>query len=498
MRSTFFGIELARRALFSQQRAMDVASHNIANANNPAYSRQRAEMVATAPYAPPGMMPAGVAGQVGTGVWVQEIVRLRDAFLDGRIRAQNQLAGRWQVRQDVLEQVEKLFNEPSENGVRVAFDRFWESLQELSLHPESVAVREVVLQRGRVLADSIAGVYRELEALRGNLDYSIGLKVDRLNSLSERLAQLNRQIGQVSASGQHPNDLMDERDAILEEMSRLAPVQVVIRPPADDSVSGEQVAVSIGGLSLVDGDVFHKLVMGPDTPGGQFNRQIFWEDLSSGLQVTPTGGEIGALLEMRGTRGASPEAPTTGGYLPTLMATFDRWAREFVAAFNDQHTKGWDLDGQPAGPFFTATPTNNPPDWYAPTIGLDDGLTAQGIAASASQDGVPGDNGNALLLAALKSQPITGLGDVSPMDYLGAMVGRLGVATQEAQTMTQNQELLVNHLKGVRESISGVSLDEEMADLVRFEHAYGAAARAMTAMDEVLDTLIHRTGLVGR
>ncbi|WP_324717152.1 flagellar hook-associated protein FlgK [Carboxydochorda subterranea] len=497
MRSTFFGIELARRALFSQQRAMDVASHNIANANNPAYSRQRAEMVATAPYAPPGMMPAGVAGQVGTGVWVQEIVRLRDAFLDGRIRAQNQLAGRWQVRQDVLEQVEKLFNEPSENGVRVAFDRFWESLQELSLHPESVAVREVVLQRGRVLADSIAGVYRELEALRGNLDYSIGLKVDRLNSLSERLAQLNRQIGQVSASGQRPNDLMDERDAILEEMSRLAPVQVVIRPPADDSVSGEQVAVSIGGLSLVDGDVFHKLVMGPDTSGGQFNRQIFWEDVSSGLQVTPTGGEIGALLEMRGTRGDDPN--TVDGYLPELMADFDKWAREFAGEFNSRHDAGLTRDGKDAGLFFVDVPSGNPPSsWYAPTMALHTSITPEGIAAALPNEAVPGGNGNALLLAALKSQPITGLGDVSPMDYLGAMVGRLGVATQEAQTMTQNQELLVNHLKGVRESISGVSLDEEMADLVRFEHAYGAAARAMTAMDEVLDTLIHRTGLVGR
>lgn len=489
MRSTFFGIELARRALFAQQRAMDVASHNIANANRPEYSRQRADMVATVPYAPPGMEPAGVAGQVGTGVWVREITRLRDSFVDARIRGQNQLSGYWQVRRDVLEQIERVLNEPSDNGLRVAFDRFWEALQELSVTPDSRAVREVVVQRGKVFTDSVRTVFQQLEALRVDLDRTLELKVDRLNTLAGRLAQINRQIGQISSSGQNPNDLLDERDAILEEMSRLASVTVTIRPPQSGSVGGEQVAVSIAGLTLVDGQVAHKLVMGGNGP----QRTVHWES-GAGPQVAFSGGEIQGYIEMRDTE------------IPGLMGDLDRWVKALGLAFNEQHQAGYGLDGVTGRAFFEWPPDGD--SWVADDFQVVSGLTAEQVAA-AEEPNAPGDNRNALRLAALlKTTPFVDsvppggpdvdLGGVTLPDYFASLVGRLGVDTQEAQTTAENQELLVNHLKGVRESVSGVSLDEEMADLVRFEHAYGAAARAMTAMDEVLDTLINRTGLVGR
>lgn len=501
VRSTFFGIELARRALFAQQRAMDVASHNIANANNPAYSRQRAEMVATAPYAPPGMAPAGVAGQVGTGVWVREIVRLRDQFLDARIRSHGQVSAYWKLRRDVFEQIERIFNEPSDQGVRVALDRFWEALQDLSVTPDSVAVREVVVQRGKLLADAARGVFQQLEALRADLDRTLELKVDRLNALAVDLARLNRQIGQVMASGQNPNDLLDRRDAILEEMAGLAAVHVTVRATEG---GGEQVAVSVGGLTLVDGAIAHRLVVTGDTP----DRTVRWES-ETAPQVTFAGGELAAILELRGTAEGGPDS--AAGLIPELMQQLDRWARVLVTGFNQQHRAGFDLRGDQGREFFAVDGLGAPLDedgdgWVVDDLAVhSDVLADPSRVAAAQTSGAPGDGGNALKLAeVLKTvrfagpDPSLDLGGVTLPDFFTSVVGRIGVQTQQAQTMADNQELLLNHLKGVRESISGVSLDEEMADLIRFEHAYGAAARAMTAMDEVLDTLINRTGLVGR
>lgn len=479
MRSSFFGFEVARRALFAQQRAMDVAAHNIANANQPAYSRQRAEMAALAPYAPPGTRPGGVAGQVGTGVWVRAIVRLRDVFLDNRIRSQSELLAGSQTRRQVLEQLERIMDEPSENGLRMAMDRFWEALQELSVTPDSVAVRNLVVERGRVLADTVRRTFSQLQALREDLDRDLELKVERLNSLAEQVASLNRQIRQVGASGQNPNDLRDARDALLDEMAQLAGVSITVRAPLDESVSGEQVAVSVGGLSLVDGAVVHRLVLDGTFP----DRVLRWES-PSGPTVLVPGGEIAALLAMRGTLGDDPGS--VQGYLPQRMQELDAWIREFVEAFNQQHRLGFDLDRGAGGDFFEPP---QPWQWYAPETALSVTLTPRGVAAAATREGVPGDGANALALAGLKARALDGL---------GSLVSGLGVDVQQAQTEAENQKLLVDHLKGIRESISGVSLDEEMADLLRFQHAYGAAARAMTAMDEVLDTLIHRTGLAGR
>lgn len=517
MRSTFFGIELTRRALWSQQRAMDVASHNIANANDPAYSRQRAEIVATAPLSPPVTKGAGVAGQIGTGVWVRAIERLRDAFMDERIRDQNTLLGGWGVRRDVLEQIERLLNEPSDNGIRKALDRFWESLQELSGTPESEAVREVVVQRGQVLAQAVQSVFRQLEALRADLDRTVELKVERINALSQRLAELNRQIGEIAASGQSPNDLLDERDAVLEEVSSILPVEVTVRPPEEGSVRGEQVAVSVGGLSLVDGDSWHRLVMDPVDPTRPSSRSIHWESPTGPVVRLdgPAAGEIGAHLALRGEVGAGGPAGATGE-IPEIMAQLDDWVRALVTAFNAQHQTGLGLDGVGGRAFFAGDDADltqgdaadsDGDGWVADDMRVLDPILGhpEWVAAAGSAN-ASGDNVNALALAGLLkvtaydgAQPGgVDLGGVTLPDFLGSIAGRIGVDTQEAQMLAANQELLTQHLRSVRESISGVSLDEEMADLLRFEHAYGAAARAMTAMDSVLDTLINKTGLVGR
>lgn len=497
MRSTFFGMEIARRALMAQQRAMDVASHNIANANNPAYSRQRASMVASAPYAPPGSEPAGQAGQAGTGVWVAAIERLRDGFLDQRMRQEGALLGYWQVHRDTLEQVERLVAEPSDQGLQAALDQFWQALQDLSTQPDSRAARELVVRRGELLAFSVRQLFERVQRLRLDLESAASLKVQQANQLARQVALLNGQIARVAASGQRPNDLLDERDQLLEQLAGLLGVQVHFRPVGDSGVA-DVVTVSLNGVALVDGERAYSLVL-QGNPG----EQVLRADIPAGPALLP-GGEVGAYLELRGT---AVDSTSASGFLGELLRDLDLLVRELGSRINELHRQGYPLSGSAPGdlPFFAAPPGQNVPSdadgdgWVADDLQVEPSLLSdpEQLAAALSPDS-PGDGANALAMARIKFERLAGLGDATAGDFLASLVGRLGVRSQQAQTMADNQELVVQELRTLRESLSGVSLDEEMADLVRFEHAYGAAARVMTAMDSVLDTLIQRTGLVGR
>ncbi|MDI3281485.1 MAG: flagellar hook-associated protein FlgK, partial [Bacillota bacterium] len=201
MRTTFFGLETARRALFAQQRALDLTGHNIANANTPGYSRQVARLEATDPFTMPSFLRPGIPGQIGTGMEIAAIERMRDAFLEGQIRYESQALGRWEVRRDQLSQVELIVNEPSDTGVRGALDAFWKALQDLSKNPENGATRAVVVQKAVALTNVLNHTYLQLEQLRAAVDEAVAVKVDRIDTLATQIAELNDKIARARAVG---------------------------------------------------------------------------------------------------------------------------------------------------------------------------------------------------------------------------------------------------------------------------------------------------------
>ncbi|WP_418791024.1 flagellar hook-associated protein FlgK [Phosphitispora sp. TUW77] len=485
MSSTFFGLEIGRKALQVQQAALNVTGHNIANANTEGFTRQRAVMSATKPFAMPSFTKPAGAGQIGTGVEVQEIRRVRDDFIDLQLRKENNVFSEWEEKLDSLQKLEVVFNEPSESSLRTVLDRFWEAWQDLSLNPELEAVRMTVRESGVALAETFNHLDRQLGELTDDIDDSINIAVDEINNIATQIATLNDQIVSVEVQDDNANDLRDKRDLLVDELSKS--IQVSVREDEYGSLK-----VSIGGRALVTGTEVFEISAVAD-PGNNGYVELQWAD---GSAVRVESGELKGMLDTRDT------------IVPSYQDQLDELARTVVVEMNSVHAAGYGLDDDVGGinffdPIDPLDPTY-PDNITAANIAVDDAIMndLDNIAA-ASIPGDPlnpglnaGDGSNAINIVELKHMELIGTATVD--DYYNAMIAELGVQAREAERMTENQELLVTQLENRREQVSGVSLDEEMTNMIKFQHAYNAAARVVTAMDELLDTVVNRLGLVGR
>ena len=481
------------RALQAQQMGLTVAGHNIANANTEGFSRQKVSLSASNPYTAPAFNRPASPGQIGTGVEIAEVRRVHDAFIEMQLRLESQTTGEWEALMGGYEQIEMIFNEPSDTGIGTALTEFWRSWQQLSLTPSDLAARSVVRQSGMLLADAVSHTYTQLGRYREEINGAIGIKVNHINYLGQQIADLNKQIVAVSVSGDHPNDLLDARDLLVKELSKIANIQAV----TDEKL---QMHISISGSSLVQGSHVSKLDLVTSPEG----HQIVW----AGDSATPavfSGGELKGLLHLR-------DEIIKDQYMDDL----DKLAEGITRAINQLHREGFGFD--PTAEDDEAFPTGN--DFFRESpegeswalnmrlteeILADDGLRL--IAAGVGADMAPGNGENAIAIGRfLQEGLLTELDDDGTMpdlgssipDFFSSLVAKLGVDSQEAQRMHANQMVLHEHLVSRQQSVSGVSLDEEISDLIRFQHAYGAAARFITTLDESLSTVIERMGIVGR
>ncbi|MDI3534661.1 MAG: flagellar hook-associated protein 1 [Thermosediminibacterales bacterium] len=456
MRSAFFGLEIAKKALFANQYALNVTSHNIANANTEGYSRQNAVMSSLYLESQYGFNKSYYKGQVGSGVTIDEVRQIRDVFVDYDYRRENQALGEWETKSEFLQKIELIFNEPSETGIRNVLDQFWNSLQELSKNPESLTVRETVYQRGIDLKETLNHINKQLSDTISHANFTISTKISDINSIAKQIAQLNLKIQQVEITGDNANDLRDKRNLLIDRLSKIVNIDVT------ENKQG-QTTITISGSSLVQGIYYREI---------EFDgvKNITWAD--SGKEVKIKSGELKGLLDIRDE--------VIADYKSDLQQLADTIMNEI----NNIHTSGYDLNGNIGEDFFIAG------------VGEDDLLEVnpllkdvKKIAAASTADGVPGDGTNALKMAQLKG---------SVDDFTKSLVAGLGVQTQEAKRNVENQELLVSHLENRREAASGVSLDEEMSNMVRYQHAYNAAARIITAIDEMIGIVVEKMGIVGR
>lgn len=467
MRSTFGGIEIARRALAAQQVALNVTGHNIANANTPGYTRQVAMMRATSPYTVPGTEHPHGAGQIGTGVEVSSIRRMSDQFIQAEITKEARNTGYWNSRQHILRQVEVALMEPSDTGIQAAFEKYWKALQELHKSPESLAVRAVVAEEAGVLAQTLRYARSQLVPIQRSLDQELRRNAEQLTTLGEQIASLNRQIAHAQVVGYQPNDLLDQRDLLVAEVSRLAGATVANREQG-------MVAVIVGGVALVDG-VEARTIVAKDDPNRPGLSRLIWDDLGS--DVNFTGGEMLSQLEGRDE------------IVPDQLRKLDLLASTLIAETNAIHAAGYGLDGSTGHALFVGSDASD--------IAVNANVANHLERIAASGNGEPGDGSVALRLAQLNQSPVME-GGATFGTYFASIVSRVGVISQKAQQMVEHQADVENHLQALRESVAGVSLDEEMSNMIMFQHAYAAAARVVNAMDEALEILIERMGLVGR
>ena len=568
------GLDIGLRALAAQQQAIDVLNHNIANANTPGYSRQRIHLVATPPNLVPSLTQMLSRRQVGSGVTAESVDRIRDRFIDFQIQTENRTLGEAQIKKQVYDKLQLVFNEPSESGINSALGQFWGTWHDLSSNPGDRSARSAVLQQALSLTNLINRTYNQLTTTRNDLAAQAALKVADVNSIAARLANLNGQIQRAQLGGAKANDLLDRRDLLLEELSKIIKFNYAVK--SDDTI-----AVFVDGQELVSMTSYRSLTSSLDT---SFVLHVQWADNLA--EVNPGGGELQGVVASANT------------VIASQITSLDNLALQIKNDVNALHATGFDLTGATGVNFFAGTGARD--------------LTIEGAIqasvdkiAAAGQPSAPGDGTVALAIAQLQhlateldalselaaggSLPISGASvqriltsGASPTTYtitssganeltLSAVIGgvpvsqtitisdmaanssqalefsslgitidlrsgavaataadlitdltdaardelivttrvtvdsayqqhvaQLGVEARGNDHTVLNELALVGSLQRQWDSISGVSLDEEAANLVKYQRAYQASARVITVLDELLEMVVRGLGVVGR
>jgi flagellar hook-associated protein 1 FlgK len=629
MTSTFQGIEIGKRGVQAHQQALNTTGHNLSNASTPGYSRQRVEMSAFEPIYMPGLNREETAGQIGQGTIINAIERMRDGLLDRRIIAQAGGEGYWSARDPYVRLMEQAYLEVGGTSIRGKMDAFWDAWQELSLYPADTAPRTSVIERGRTLIDGIHERFKALRGLQDMVEGDIQVSVTRVNEFSREIARLNRDIQRIRAQGDNPNDVLDRRDLLVDQLSQIIDVTVDSRDP-------DEFMVHTAGFVLVQGQVGRQFDLQSGTENSGFSR-IVWHDTGDEAQFRD--GSLTALLYLRdhtlqdeiqslddmtmnfadlvnevhreayGINGATgldffTEQPfvtnvngnydrdgdgefdssyifrvngtnslaanaqaglegiiTLSGadgnievpYYPTdtvsdIIARINNSGAEVVARLNRDgqlQFKGTttETSNQPEGnPDFVirhiedsgrflagyagllnapgpegaydwavpnavasfeggaqnwaVAPTAHPSGWIEVNPALRRDPTA--VAAGFGENGRAANPGNgeaALAIASIRNtQVMVGrLGSFN--DYFADAVSRVGMLGEQSRENLSTQNLIMKQLKDMRESISGVNVDEELANMIKYQHGYNAAARFITTVNSMLDTLINRMGV---
>jgi len=458
-------LSTAKTAMQASQTAVAVVSHNVANAATEGYSRQRVQLTPGTPQ----YLPFGV---VGTGVRVTDVERVRDALLDLGFRAETASAAFHERRGDLLGQIEALHGNITNAALPTALDRFWNAWSDLANDPSSRTAHTLVQQAGRNVVDQLRRLSGGLDRLAATTVQDMGQDVLQLNALAQEVAALNTRILAAEAGGHTAGDHRDARDLAIDKMARLADIQVVDRPDGT-------VAINVDGINLVDGGDSSDVVL--SAAGGT------WSVVSAGgANIRVREGRIGAGLSVLNTD------------IAAARSGLDTFARELAIAVNTAHATGMNAAGQTNVLFFDDL--GNPATITAATLSLSAAVTADPMAIAAGSpatdpvSGLPvygaARNDVALLVAGLRNAPTAAYGGRSLSDGYLAEVGRIGTDVRTALDKAHVHGSLAAGVDTRRLSVSGVSIDEEMVALIKFQNAYAAAARLVTAADEMMQTIL--------
>lgn len=522
MISTFHGLEVARRSLKAQQASLITTGHNIANANTIGYSRQRVNLSATNAIEVPGIARSTYAGQIGTGVTFDAITRMRDSFLDLQFRRENSYYNEWSIREQTNITIETILNEPSESGLGKVIDNFWNSWEALNRDPDLLSARSNVRAEAINLTDTLNHMGTRLQNLENDLNSSIDIKVDQANNLIQSIAELTDNIRKIEMLGDNANDLRDKRDLLVDQLSSLVNVTV--------TETGNNYTIAAAGVQVIDNGqptlLTREQALNAET--GQFIglRDSLQTDVAvirdqlNAMINTLVNGKVDVTLppgyiatsDMIAKSEVTLSDDTVipvGGTIPAGAQLKTSVVVE-VDGFNGLHAMGYTLSDPPeSGISFFVTSDGGPLTIDNIRVNPEIIADTNKIAASGQYDTdtgkvIRGNSDIAHALTALRDKVFTYPGVLNSLtsgtidDYFRAMTAELGVRSSEASRNKDNKGDLIYAIDNQRISVSGVSLDEEMSDMIKFQHAYNAAARNVTAIDEMLDQVINRMGLVGR
>jgi len=471
--STFSGLNTALSGLNAARTGLNVTGQNLSNVNTAGYTRQRAELSSVGAAGNGSLFDVGV--KAGGGVGVSGIGRLGDTFLDARVRSAFSSAGYTNVRAAALTDIQARMQEPGAGAVSGQLQGFWAAWQDVANHPGDAGTTATLLQGAAALVQGISTGYQGLADQWSQTRSRADTLTQQLNAAAAQVAGLNGQIRAAAAAGHPSSELIDQRNALTANVAQLAGGTVRELPDGGNEIL-------LGGNVLVSGTQVNSVrISGPPAMSGAGTVQLEW-DRRPGTAVELDGGQLAGTLSVL----APANGQQTGGVIAETAARYDSLAETLASQVNAVHASAYTADGTTGLDFFKVTAGRGAAQSLSvvPT-------GAPGIAASGSPTaGLDGSR------ADMVSQLGTGAG--SPDAQWTQTVLATGIAVRTGLQQDVAAGTAVGNAVAVQQSNASVDIDEENVNLLAFQHAYQAASRVMTAMDEALDVLINQTGRVGR
>lgn len=445
---------IATNALIADQGALEVSANNIANANTPGYTRERANLVEQAPVQIGNLL-------YGQGVILQNIQSIRDPVLELRIQQETSTQGQLTAFTNSMNQVQSLFNETQGVGLQGVLSSFFNSFQSLSTNPASVPLRQGVLTAAGNLVNAFHQASSSLVQVRQGLDQNVTQDVSQVNQLTSQIATLSGQINSLQSLGQDAGAIIDQRTQLVNQLSNIVGLSVT------NAASGNYTLSTQNGSLLVVGNQSFDLSTKLNAGTGQQDIYSNGNDITT----TITKGALGGLIQARDTS------------IPAAQTSLDTLAYNLSNAVNTQNAAGYDLSGAAGGNFFT------------PLSGVAGAAANISVAITdpskiaASSDGTAGSNGNALLLAGIQNQPV--VSGQTATDYYSNLVNSVGSQVSAANTQQQAETALVQQLQNQLTSESGVSIDQEASNLVLYQNAYSASAQVAQMVNQLIQQTIN-------
>jgi len=451
---------IGRDSLMTHQLAIAVTGQNISNVNTTGYSRQRVDLESKVIVTSDGPMGAGVIDR--------KIERIYDQFLNVNIQQEIQKKGRWQTENQTLQQVEINFDESSGDGFSEHMSRYWNAWQDLTLNPSGYPERKALVTASEDLVSNFREKSEYLDQVQSDMNDRIIATTDEINNLASQISDLNQKIFNFEINGASANDFRDQRDVLINQLS-----EKIDLTTSEDSDG--RVAITLGGGGkLVDGSTFAEVATQEDSLTGYLD--VVWKDTSAPILVS--NGEIRGWMNV--------------GYvlIPEYKEKLDNLAGQFIDNVNAYHLLGQNLVDSSSRNYFEGI--------TASTMVINEDIVnnvnliaAAGPFPDIPSDSIKADNSQAIAIAGLQNE-LTMDGDSATFDtFYNSIVSRVGSDVSNAASNLEHHTLTVNQMENFRESISGVSLDEEMVNLIKFQQGYSAAAKLIDTVSQMMDTVIN-------
>ncbi|MDI9570838.1 MAG: flagellar hook-associated protein FlgK [Pseudomonadota bacterium] len=455
-------LNVSKDAMLSYQLALDVTGGNISNVNTPGYTRQRPLLTAS------GTVNAKAAS-AQLSVRVERIDRMFDAFTEMQIAEQSQKAGAADAKNDMLKRVETVLDETQGGKLNDAMNRFWSAWEDLAGNPSGKVERDALVSAAQEMTGIFNSYGEQLFDLQRSANDAIKDTLAEIDVYAGELASLNRQIGQISDASGEANRLLDERNAIVKRLSGLINCQCIEGPNHSLNI------YLTNGKPLVEGEMSNRLALKKNS--GAFFPDIVYSPTGESVTpfLSPEKGKLGSLLDIRDRA------------IPEYLARLDDMAGTIMNKVNDIHRQGFDAKRNLGGNFFVLIPKDALS--HARYLAIDSKIVADSgrIAASAT---VAGDGKQAAAIAALRNELLMNDGQATLGAFYASLIGRVAREVAEASRNSEYQSNVLVQLTNQREGISGVSVDEEMMNLIRYQMGYNAAGKLCQVVDRMMETLM--------